>query len=119
MFLYVASIHLSTVLAQQSFYSFKILSCALQNETLLQKMKHSEIEKISAHSNVFTEKMPLQIFLLCNKNNVVHEWLVTSSVNEVVFMVWNEEMEFHIKKDQWTGNTWEVDFESTSNWQEI
>lgn len=98
MLLYVAWIHCSTVLAQHSLYSFKFLSCALQNETLLQKMKHSEKKKISAHSNVFTEKVLLQIFLLCNKSNVVREWLVTNNVNGVVFMVWNETIEFHIKK---------------------
>lgn len=29
--------------------------------------------------------------------------------------MWNEAIEFHVKKDQWADNTWELDFESTSN----
>lgn len=49
----------------------------------------------------------------------VHEWLVTNYINEVIFMMWNEATEFHFKKDQWTDNTWELDVESTSDWQEI
>lgn len=79
MLLCAASICCMTVLAQHSLYSLK-LSYALQNETLLEKMKHSKRKQIPTCSNAVTEKMLLEIFLLCSKSNVVYMndlWLIT------------------------------------------
>lgn len=54
-------------------------------------------------------------FLLCNKSDVLLEWLLMNNINEVDFTMQNEATEFHFKKDQRAGNTGELDFESTSN----